>query len=131
MNQRRLSMNEEIIRLIGNTIEDGLEAHDLLHDIAEAILNMTYPCPNPKCDKGVIGYTTNLASGSLILCPICKGTGLSPDNVLAILSRDQTPPKNPHEEYYGDKFLADGKLGRIVYSRAQLDMISQGWRKTV
>ncbi len=68
-------MNEQIIRMIGTTIEDGLEAHDLLHDIAEAILNLKQKCKD--CEGSgrsgidydpIIGLTGDI-------CPTCKGTG--------------------------------------------------------
>ncbi len=68
--------NQEITRLVGTAIENGLEAHDLLHDIAEAILNLGI-CPDCGGSGNIMGDTKLYHLDQCVphICPTCKGTG--------------------------------------------------------
>ncbi len=82
---------EELIKLIGVTIEDGLEAHDLLHDTAEAILNLKWKCK--AC--GGSGTLPFKDKGESLKCHTCKGTGRG-EKMLAVIDPDQSFPMSPY-----------------------------------
>ncbi len=113
---------EEVIKTIGITIEDGLERHDLLYDIAEALLALCWPCR--KCDgKGSV-YSKNGLANDPDDCPSCRGTGFSDKKMLGILSEDQTSPENREVRIEIQRSLwlhNERALVKDVYFQGQMD----------
>ncbi len=111
---------EEVIELMAKIITDNMTVWgDSPEAIAEAILNLCYPCREcegtGKVATGPGEYAGDIKTET---CPECHGTGKS-GKVLAILSEDQTLPIN----IYSDS------QDLQIYREAQQVMVQCGWRK--
>ncbi len=97
-------------------------------DVAEAILNICYPCSDCRGNKQIEVYPKEFN-----LCPSCKGTGNlldkdgNPVKMLAIVAENQELPKVPEvNALLGETSVYSYRKG---YRQAQQDMIKAGWKK--
>ena len=117
-----------VVERIAREIQKELTEDGVAMGIAQAILDLKYPCKecggtkyvpveaNPELKKLVyIHYETKP-------CPTCKGTGQG-EKMIGILDENQVLPENPYS--------IDSEEARPddIYDDAQQDMLAAGYRK--
>jgi hypothetical protein len=123
-----MNTKEMIADTILNTVDTSyLEDYgcviDNIEEIAEALLALQYDCP--ECNgrgKSTLHYT-DIDMDDTLVCDTCKGTGKGLP-VLAVRNPDQTLPDIPTR-------IKDYGFSDSIYEDAQIDMLSQGWKKTI
>jgi hypothetical protein len=98
-----------------------------IEKLIESLLSLYYPCTNDECQHGKVPFIEWDDDGKEIkgydTCPVCHGTGLSDKKILAVLDENQNFAQRI--PFPSDQFM------QSAYQEGKIDLVKEGWKKTI